>query len=154
MSHSYEMIYTKDSMMVHLNCNSHWVSTTLTVRAQMHVSLVRIENFLDEDEVQVDAVTKEPRGTNSAIAVEIVRGVFSWEASSSTPNLRDISLEVRRGQTVAVCGQVGSGKSTLLCAILGETSKRSGMVSNCPQDCCGVSLIGKLITRPEVNCTT
>lgn len=100
------------------------------VCVQMRVSLGRIEDFLNEEEVQVDAVVKYPQATGSAKAVEIVHGVFSWESTCSTPTLKEIMLEVWHGETVAVCGQVGSGKTTLLCAILGEISKSSGIVSD------------------------
>ncbi|TXG68647.1 hypothetical protein EZV62_003582 [Acer yangbiense] len=40
-----------------------------------------------------------------------------------------ISLEVKRGQKIVVCGQVGASKSTFLCAILGEVYKIPGSVS-------------------------
>jgi ABC-type transport system involved in cytochrome bd biosynthesis fused ATPase/permease subunit len=43
--------------------------------------------------------------------------------------LKDIIMEVRRGELVAVVGTVGSGKSSLLSCIMGEMEKVSGMVS-------------------------
>lgn len=39
-----------------------------------------------------------------------------------------MSLDIKRGQLVAVVGQVGSGKSSLLSAILGEMDKINGYV--------------------------
>ena len=42
--------------------------------------------------------------------------------------LRDISLDVRRGQVVALIGPNGAGKSTMLRAISGLTSPRSGSI--------------------------
>eukprot|EP00960_Hanusia_phi_P063575 765515-Hanusia_phi.AAC.2 len=43
--------------------------------------------------------------------------------------LRDIDLEVKKGELCMVAGKVGCGKTSLLCAILGEMKKESGSVS-------------------------
>eukprot|EP00899_Mesostigma_viride_P025318 jgi/Mesvir1/5971/Mv00725-RA.1 len=44
---------------------------------------------------------------------------FAWEAGGA-PLLKDIWLEVRKGQLIALVGQVGSGKTSLLSALLGD----------------------------------
>jgi ABC-type multidrug transport system fused ATPase/permease subunit len=43
--------------------------------------------------------------------------------------LKEINVEVRKGELVAVVGMVGSGKSSLLSCIMGEMEKVSGTVS-------------------------
>nr|KYP74822.1 ABC transporter C family member 10 [Cajanus cajan] len=53
---------------------------------------------------------------------------FSWEDNVSKPTLRNINLEVRPGQKMAICGEVGSGKSTLLAAILREVPNTRGTI--------------------------
>ena len=40
-----------------------------------------------------------------------------------------IDLEVKKGELVAVVGQVGTGKSSLISAILGEMQKLKGQVN-------------------------
>lgn len=42
--------------------------------------------------------------------------------------LKDVTVEVRRGQLVVVLGPVGSGKSTLLRALLGELAPAAGQI--------------------------
>ena len=48
--------------------------------------------------------------------------------------LRDISLEVSRGQVVAMMGGSGSGKTTLLRAATGQLRARAGVVTLFDQD--------------------
>ncbi|CAO2034161.1 unnamed protein product [Urochloa humidicola] len=45
--------------------------------------------------------------------------------------LKEINMEVRKGELVAVVGTVGSGKSSLLSCIMGEMEKASGTVRVC-----------------------
>ncbi|CBI35972.3 unnamed protein product, partial [Vitis vinifera] len=52
----------------------------------------------------------------------------NWDPKSTILTLRDVNMEVKWGQKVAVCGPVGAGKSSLLYAILGEIPKVSGTV--------------------------
>ena len=52
----------------------------------------------------------------------------SGRSSGGTPVLREISLEVKRGQSVAVIGANGAGKSTLLKIITGVQHASSGEV--------------------------
>ncbi|MQM17648.1 hypothetical protein Taro_050624 [Colocasia esculenta] len=99
----------------------------LSVIAQFKVSADRVGSFLQEDEIQPDAVEFIPRN-EWEIDIEIDDGRFSWDAESSSPNLQDIQLTVKRGMKVAVCGMVGSGKSSLLSCLLGEIPKLAGRV--------------------------
>lgn len=57
----------------------------------------------------------------------IENGTFSWGEETSV--LKNINLQVRKGQCVAVVGTVGSGKSSLISALLGEMDKISGRVN-------------------------
>ncbi|EPS60495.1 hypothetical protein M569_14308, partial [Genlisea aurea] len=99
----------------------------VSMMAQTKVSLDRISGFLREEELQRDATVVLARDA-SDVAVEIRDGEFSWDPSSSVPNLSDVNVEVKKGMRVAVCGVVGSGKSSLLSCILGEIHKISGEV--------------------------
>lgn len=99
---------------------------------QVNVSLNHLNAFLLEDELSNEKLSTSSRSLeqNSDKCVEIKGRNFSWEPESAVPALKDINLEIKIGQKIAVCGPVGAGKSTLLCAILGEVPKISGSVSN------------------------
>ncbi|KAK4714982.1 hypothetical protein R3W88_020889 [Solanum pinnatisectum] len=100
---------------------------TISMIAQTKVSLDRIASFLSLEDLQPDVIEKLPKGS-SDVAVKIVDGNFAWDASSSTPLLKDVNLRVLNGMRVAICGTVGSGKSCLLSSILGEMPKLSGTI--------------------------
>lgn len=64
----------------------------------------------------------------SNYAVELEEATLSWDPDSEPPTLKNLSVKIKRGQRVAVCGAVGCGKSSFIQAILGEMPKLSGSV--------------------------
>ncbi|CAI0546361.1 unnamed protein product [Linum tenue] len=107
------------------------IPDVIGVVIQAKVAFARIVRFLEAPELQ--NVSHSQRSSNvggADYAVRIKSADFSWEENSSSAKatLRDVSLEVRPGEKVAVCGEVGSGKSTLLAAILGEVPNTRGSV--------------------------
>ncbi|GKC11495.1 multidrug resistance-associated protein 6 [Tanacetum coccineum] len=91
-------------------------------------SFDRITSFLVDDELKDIRMTTKQETENSGNNIRIQDGNFAWDPESTTPTLRNVNLEVKRGQKVTVCGLVGSGKSSMLYAILGEISRTSGTV--------------------------
>ncbi|XP_074312419.1 ABC transporter C family member 8-like isoform X1 [Silene latifolia] len=104
------------------------IPEVLSTTIQVLVSLKRINTFLLEDELINDQIQVSKR-ENSEAHVVIQAGCFSWEPESETLTLRNLYLDVRKGQKVAVCGPVGAGKSSLLHCILKEMPKISGQVA-------------------------
>lgn len=100
----------------------------LTIMIQVKVSLDRIQVFLLEDEIKEDDVKRDCK-KDSGWSVKVDGGMFSWDPNGRVSTLRDVGLEVTRGEKVAVCGPVGAGKSSLLYALLGEIPKVNGSVS-------------------------
>uniref|UniRef100_A0A0D6QX25 ABC transporter C family member 10 n=1 Tax=Araucaria cunninghamii TaxID=56994 RepID=A0A0D6QX25_ARACU len=101
----------------------------IAVIIQAKVSLSRIINFLESDELQ--DWTVEQGTPQESYSILIKSATLSWDSNSLKPTLRNINLEVKHGQKVAICGEVGSGKSTLLAAILGEVPKLRGSLRVC-----------------------
>lgn len=86
---------------------------------------------MDANELQKDAVSYEVAATGPQLGSELItlsKGSFAWTSKAAEPILKDINLNVKKGQLVCVVGRVGSGKSSLLSAILGEMTKLSGQV--------------------------
>ena len=55
-----------------------------------------------------------------------VRDLCAWYGAAQV--LYDVSLDVRRGEVVALMGRNGAGKSTTLKALIGMLAKRRGQV--------------------------
>ncbi|KAH1048142.1 hypothetical protein J1N35_038926, partial [Gossypium stocksii] len=100
----------------------------LSILIQVKVSLDRINTFLLDDELRNDEVRRFPLQSSDK-SVTIEAGNFSWIPEIASPTLRNVELEIKRGQKIAVCGPVGAGKSSILYAMLGEIPKLSGTVS-------------------------
>lgn len=105
------------------------IPDVIGVVIQAKVAFTRILKFLEAPELQNANVRKRFSNDNMRGSISIKSANFSWEDSDvSKPTLRNINLEVRPGQKVAICGEVGSGKSTLLAAILREVPNTQGTV--------------------------
>ncbi|XP_057772130.1 ABC transporter C family member 8-like [Salvia miltiorrhiza] len=106
-----------------------FIPEALSCLIQVEVSFERINAFLLEDELKQDDKQKSGAGDSGRV-ICIQGGCFSWDATDITSStLRDITLQARLGEKIAVFGPVGAGKSSLLYAILGEIPKISGTVS-------------------------
>jgi len=66
-------------------------------------------------------------------------GEFTWKKDNTKCTLSNINIEIKRGQLVAIVGDVSCGKSSLLSALQGEMPKMNGRielngtVAYCPQ---------------------
>ncbi|KAJ4717920.1 ABC transporter C family member 8-like [Melia azedarach] len=104
------------------------IPEALSVMIQVKVSFDRINNFLLDDELKNDDVRRISL-QKSGRSVKIQGGNFSWDPELAVPTLRNVNLDIKWGQKVAVCGSVGAGKSSILYAILGEIPKTSATVN-------------------------
>jgi ABC-type multidrug transport system fused ATPase/permease subunit len=85
-----------------------------------------LEKGSSSQPMELSAVT-EGAGEAEVVA-SISGGHFHWSAPGPTeqPFLRDINLELKKGQLTIVVGPVGSGKSALISALLGEMHQCPG----------------------------
>ncbi|OVA05091.1 ABC transporter [Macleaya cordata] len=107
------------------------IPDVIGVLIQSKVALVRIANFLEAPELKIRNVRQKCNIKENKHAIFIKLANLSWGKNTSNPTLKNINLEVKQGERVAICGEVGSGKSTLLAAILGEVPNIEGTVHVC-----------------------
>ncbi|CAI9092351.1 OLC1v1027558C4 [Oldenlandia corymbosa var. corymbosa] len=104
------------------------IPDVIGVVIQARVSFTRIVKFLEAPELDIASVRQKFCGEDTKHNIVIRSASLSWEENPQKPTLQNINLEVRKGEKVAICGEVGSGKSTLLAAILGEVPITHGTV--------------------------
>ncbi|KDP28145.1 hypothetical protein JCGZ_13916 [Jatropha curcas] len=99
--------------------------------SQAMISLERLDKYMLSKELEEHSVERV-EGCNGRIAVEVKDGAFSWDDEKSDNEvLKNINVEIKKGELTAIVGTVGSGKSSLLASILGEMHKISGKVRVC-----------------------
>ncbi|PRQ55116.1 putative xenobiotic-transporting ATPase [Rosa chinensis] len=103
------------------------IPEALSVMIQVKVSFDRLNAFLLDDELKDDEIRKLP-SPNSDESLRIQKGIFSWYPESAIQTLKEVNLEAKCEQKIAVCGPVRAGISSLLFAILGEMPQISGAV--------------------------
>ncbi|XP_042494781.1 ABC transporter C family member 10-like isoform X2 [Macadamia integrifolia] len=104
------------------------IPEVISVVIQAKVSLTRIVRFLEAPELQCGNSRKNHNIEGLKPSITIKSATLSWENNPSKATLRNINLEVKPGEKVAICGEVGSGKSTLFAAILGEVPSIGGNI--------------------------
>ena len=92
---------------------------------QSTVSIKRINKFMNSEEVDAKAIENQDGGD---VAMKMEDASFSWDREAETPTIKNVSVDVKKGQLVAVVGTVGCGKSSLISSFLGELEKIDGRV--------------------------
>lgn len=92
---------------------------------QASVSVDRIEKYLGGDDLDTSAIR---RVQNFDQAVQFSEASFTWDRDQEA-TIRDVNLDIKPGQLVAVVGTVGSGKSSLISAMLGEMEHVHGHIT-------------------------
>lgn len=89
------------------------LGSVVAMRSRAKTSLRRVNAFLDEPE--------EIHDPENAVYLESLKGDisfrhfhFAYPSSPDKPVLKDISLDIRAGETIGIVGRIGSGKTTLV----------------------------------------
>ena len=96
---------------------------------QASVSIKRINKFMNSEEVDAKAIEHHGGEGGGDAAIKMQEASFSWDREAEVPTIKGVSLDVKKGQLVAVVGTVGCGKSSLISSFLGEMEKIDGRVS-------------------------
>ncbi|KAJ6680171.1 ABC TRANSPORTER C FAMILY MEMBER 4 [Salix purpurea] len=98
--------------------------------SQAMVSLARLDRYMLSKELVEESVERVD-SCDGRIAVEVKGGIFSWDDEAEGEVLKNINLEIKKGELTVIVGTVGSGKSSLLASVLGEMHKISGKIKIC-----------------------
>ncbi|RLN32800.1 hypothetical protein BBJ28_00020059 [Nothophytophthora sp. Chile5] len=98
------------------------------IQACLHakVSLERMSEYLSHPSHDPANVRRGDPTQALDVAIAVENGSFGW--NSESPILRNVNLQVKKGDLVVVHGVVGGGKSSLCVALLGEMNKLQGKV--------------------------
>lgn len=96
----------------------NWQPLPLTTKEGLHFSRTLLQRL-----PPAPPATASPRRGTAGLALRRV-----WVRYDQQPVLRDISMEVRRGEILVLMGRNGSGKTTLLKTLVGLARPESGQV--------------------------
>lgn len=77
---------------------------------------------------EIDQPPVDASELDENVCMKIENGNFIWDGDLDHPHIVDLNLTLKRGEVVAIVGDIGSGKS-LLAAIMGQLKKTSGTVT-------------------------
>ncbi|TXG54177.1 hypothetical protein EZV62_019433 [Acer yangbiense] len=95
-------IFTILATLISMSEPLEWIPEAFSMLIEMKISMDHLNAFLLDDELS----NKELKSLeHSSDTCAKIKGNFSWEPELVVPTLRDISLEVKSKQKIAICGQ-------------------------------------------------
>ncbi|KAL3664789.1 hypothetical protein V7S43_009969 [Phytophthora oleae] len=126
------IVFTSLALFMLIQAPLRSITAIVSMAIQCSVALERISSFLRMAELEESSVISEEdpladKFTTRDVFVAVEEGEFAWDKDGLSL-LRDVNLEVKKGEFLVVQGTVGCGKSSLCSALLGEMEKRKGTV--------------------------
>lgn len=103
--------------------------SNITQLIYMRLNIISVYNHLSNTAQYIEK-ERNQKGYKEAFQKSIVLRNVSWKYPKSKKNvLDDISVEIKKGESVAFIGESGAGKTTLADIILGLYTPQSGTVT-------------------------
>ncbi|EXL42709.1 hypothetical protein FOCG_15156 [Fusarium oxysporum f. sp. radicis-lycopersici 26381] len=100
-----------------------WTSLEITLGA-----VARIRDFTQDTHSEHESDTKPPAEWPSRGEIHFC-DVTLTHSTSLPPTISNLTLDIKPGSKMAICGRTGSGKSTLVNSLLGLVQVSSGLIS-------------------------
>ncbi|KAF9973091.1 Multidrug resistance-associated protein 1 [Actinomortierella ambigua] len=82
------------------------------------LALRRLDDYLTQPEVK--PLPEHSASEGGDLAIDMEDGEFTWEEHDNDPALTGINFKAKKGQVIAIIGDVGAGKSSFIAALLGQ----------------------------------
>ncbi|KAG0259136.1 Multidrug resistance-associated protein 1 [Actinomortierella ambigua] len=82
------------------------------------LALRRLDDYLTQPEVKL--LPEHSAAEGGDLAIDMEDGEFTWDEDDNDPTLSGINFKAKKGQVIAIIGDVGSGKSSFVAALLGQ----------------------------------
>lgn len=103
------------------------VGDSITAFSQGYASMKRIEKIFAEEPEIIDYAGEETDYPKLRGKISIHNLTFTYKEGSA-PALKDISVDIRQGETLAILGRTGSGKTTLANLLVRMYDAGDGMI--------------------------
>ncbi len=104
-----------------------FLPTSISVVIEANNAVRRIQAFLQAEEINTSCITYNQYESDRPNSIEVENGNFFWDKESDQGvvqdpplTLTDLNFNIKKGEIVAVIGDIGSGKSSLMYSLLGE----------------------------------
>lgn len=111
-----------------------FLPTSISVVIEANNAVRRIQAFLQAEEINTTCITYNQYESDRPNAIEVEDGNFFWDKETEAGVINDpaltlsnLNFTIKRGEIVAIIGDIGSGKSSLMYSLLGEMKYKESL---------------------------